>query len=555
MLVLAQDPTVKVGGKVVTAEVDVPDEILSPGPRGYRVYVVDFDSSSGLLYQPAKVPVDETRSLARLLDDPAFHAQNVYAIVMRTLSRFEFALGRRISWSFDGHQIHVAPHAFRDANAFYSKRDRGLFFGYFEDAKDRRVFTCLSHDVVAHETTHALVDGLRERYTFPSSPDQAAFHEGFADVVALLSIFSLPGVVEKLMTRKMKRSNDKFVRRSELTRDALQATALFGLGEEVDPRHDALRRSVSIKPSKRLIHTAEFLEPHRRGELLVAAMMNAFLSLWLKRIGHLARNEGATLFRAKVADEGRLAADHLLTMGIRALDYAPATDLLFGDYLSALLTADLEVQPDDSTYHYRETLRGSFAAYGIMPTSSRETTTEPGVWEPPPALKLDYSRTHFDAMRQDRDEVFHFLWQNREALGVDDRAYTRVQSVRPCLRMSSDGFLLHETVAEYIQILNLKAAELSKFGLTQPKDMPGTLPITIYGGGVLIFDEYGQLKYHIRNRILNHTRQDRRLDYLWKSGSLTPGDTERRFAMMHRLRNTDGLRASAETECADAESF
>ena len=29
----------------------------------------------------------------RLLADPKFHAQNVYAIVMRTLARFEFALG------------------------------------------------------------------------------------------------------------------------------------------------------------------------------------------------------------------------------------------------------------------------------------------------------------------------------------------------------------------------------------------------------------------------------------------------------------------------------
>ena len=122
----------------------------------------------------------------RLLADPNFHAQHTYAIVMRVLARFEFALGRRVKWGFHGHQLHIAPHAFCEANAFYSKEDRALYFGYFWNKKKEPVFTCLSHDIVAHETTHALLDGLRNRYSDPSGPDQAAFHEGFSDVVALL---------------------------------------------------------------------------------------------------------------------------------------------------------------------------------------------------------------------------------------------------------------------------------------------------------------------------------------------------------------------------------
>jgi hypothetical protein len=246
-LILAQDPTVRVGREILTTEAEIPAEELAVRPRGFRVYVVDFDASTGTLYAPARIPVKE-RLVDDLVADPAFHAQNAYAIVMRTLARFEFALGRRVSWSFDGHQIHVAPHAFAEANAFYSQRDRGLFFGYFSNDSRQRLFTCLSHDVVAHETTHALLDGLRQRYTFPSSPDQAAFHERYADVVALLSILSLPGVVEQLMDAFAKTKDPHFVSRAWLTAKNLKETALFGLGEEVDPRRSALRRSVDLSP-------------------------------------------------------------------------------------------------------------------------------------------------------------------------------------------------------------------------------------------------------------------------------------------------------------------
>ena len=38
----------------------------------------------------------------------------------------EFALGRRIEWGFDGHQLHIAPHAFADANTLaYPDPDAG----------------------------------------------------------------------------------------------------------------------------------------------------------------------------------------------------------------------------------------------------------------------------------------------------------------------------------------------------------------------------------------------------------------------------------------------
>ncbi|MDQ3798510.1 MAG: hypothetical protein M3384_03585, partial [Acidobacteriota bacterium] len=121
------------------------------------------------------------------------------------------------------------------------------------------------------------------------------------------------------------------------------------------------------------------------------------------------------------------------------------------------------------------------------------------------------------------------------------QAYTRVLSVRPCVRVNpDDGFTLRETVAEYHQIITLKASEMKHLGIKKPLPMPDTQEVTLYGGGALIFDEFGRVKFHIRNRLLNPERQTRRLEYLWKYGEFRLDGQERnasrRFAQMHRAR-------------------
>jgi hypothetical protein len=577
LTIIAQDPSITVKGKkdkILTTEVEIPAEEIAPGPRGYRVQVVDYDSTTGTLYMPMEYThkngqyLDPFKRIAEkddnrsLLEDPRFHQQNVYAIVMRTLARFEFALGRRLSWGFAGQQINVAPHAFADANAFYSDRNQALVFGYFQGKKDEEkdgeknmVYTCLSHDVVAHETTHALVDGLRQRYTDPSSPEQAGFHEGFADVVALLSVFSLKKIVSTLLLDENESggsaNSNRFIYANKLTEGKLRESVLFRLADQMGQEMartrgmcaKALRQSMDLQPLSdeddldTYAGQEKFQEPHRRGELLVAAMMTAFLKVWMTRIEKLKRGRaaGSKLDSELVAEEGADAADQLLNMAIRALDYSPPTDLQFCDYLSALITADKEVVPDDSKYGYRDEILKSFRKYGIEPPPSAESD---GSWPLEDDHGLTYDRAHFESMLRDPVEVFRFIWENREQLKVHEEAYTKVISVRPCVRLGPDGFTLRETVAEYIQTMTLRAKEVELLNINVPDDMPLTQEITLYGGGALIFDEYSRLKYHIRNRILNTTRQTPRLKYLWQYGYFDdPNSSENIFARLHLYRS------------------
>jgi hypothetical protein len=98
--IITQDPAVKVGGHLLTASAEVPVEELAAGPWGHRVQVVDFDASTQTLYRPAEyrrgknglvVDAFANASDDKLPQDPRFHAQNVCAIVMRMLTRYEFA--------------------------------------------------------------------------------------------------------------------------------------------------------------------------------------------------------------------------------------------------------------------------------------------------------------------------------------------------------------------------------------------------------------------------------------------------------------------------------
>jgi len=550
LTIIAQDPSITVKGKILRAEVEIPAEELEPGPWGYRVHTVDFDSSTGTLYKPVRYPEMKGATMgdpfkgvsdARLLSDPNFHAQNAYAIIMRILARFEFALGRRVSWGFYGHQIKVAPHAFAEANAFYSESDQALMFGYFP-GNERMVYCCLSHDIVAHEATHALLDGLRERYTDPSSPEQAAFHEGFADIVALLSVFALPRIVETIIDFNAPRTNASQIASKLLTVDALRQSMLLGLAKEMGQeltsvRGNVLRRSVDLTPSREYIHQDEYQEPHRRGEILVAAVMNTFISVWVERLKGLGEVARGYLDRGRVVEEGAAIADYLLTMMIRALDYAPPVNLEFCDFLSAVLTSDQEINPNDTKYKFREKLKKSFISYGINPAAAADKNT--GMWIRP-AGNLTNDRIHFESLQRDPDEVFRFIWDNRgeDRLGLYGEAYSRVLSVRPCLRVGPDGFALRETVAEYMQIIDLQASELPRLIDDIPEDMPKTQQIRLTGGGTLIFDEYGKLKFHINNSLGDRKRQSQRINFLWRYGFFDNPSAFRNFARLHRQRAT-----------------
>ena len=557
LTVLAQDPDITDNGNALTTQVVVPTEPLFAGPRSSRIEVVDYDASADRFYGPFEISENDgrfqnERDLGKLVSDPSFHAQNVYGIVASTLFEFERALGRHLSWGFghNSHQLKVFPHAFVEPNAFYSKYDECLAFGYFpiRGPGSETVFTCLSHDIVAHETTHALIDGLRNQLMRPSSHDQAAFHEGFADIVALLKILRNEELVRFAVRRHLNPSQAGTVSVTEARQAIEKGDFLFGLAAQMGRAvrgmgRDALRRSIKLAPSPEYYHGELYMEPHDRGEILVAAVMQSYLNVWLSRLSGKMKTPGGKEKSTRVAawrveEEGAKAADHLLHVMIRAIDYLPPVHVDFGDFLSALLTADWQICPDDNRYNYRRILLESFAMYGIEP-ATQEYAGEPGVWGSGTGdREISYSAANMDSMRWNPESIFKLLWENYEALGLVRHVFTRVNSVRPVWRVGPDGFILRETVAEYYQLVKQATEDdLRALGIQPPAFMSNGEPVELVGGGTLIFDEFGRLKFHIHNRIGNKQHQHDRLVSLWQRGALRDRrDDPPHFADLHRRR-------------------
>ncbi|QCI66700.1 S8 family serine peptidase [Phreatobacter stygius] len=569
---------------------------LKPGPVGDYVEVIDIDPSSRAAYAP--VDLNHPHLLPRdgltpAEDNPQFHQQMVYAVAMRTIEFFEHALGRSALWAprhtrdqagrrRDTYvqRLRIYPHAIRAANAFYSPDRKALLLGYF--AADHRAageglpggmtFSALSHDVIAHETTHALLDGLHRRFREPTNPDVLAFHEAFADIVALFQHFSMPEALRDTIRTT----------RGDLGKENLLGKLAVEFGQAIGGGYGALRDAIGsldprtgawvpAKPARTDYDPAK--EAHALGSVLVSAVFAAFLAIYKARtrdLVRLATNGSGVLpegdlpeaLAGRLAEEASKVAGQVLSMTIRALDYCPPVDITFGDYLRALITADRDLVPDDPR-GYRAAFVAAFRDRGIYPTGVRHLSPGNLVWEPPPLplanlavvlkrLKLTWSltgdrREAFDTARDNAAIVHSWLTSASQvsddelaALGLRRKAEAvtinglkgrrggiEVHSVRPARRIGPDGQSRTDLVVEITQTFRSEQAGV------------------IYRGGctLLIDLEANEVRYFIRKRLDSQASIERQTRYRQavaadESNAYSDSAAASRepFALLHRHR-------------------
>ena len=544
------DPSVsdRIGG---IATVGVPYEKLTAGPIGSLFKVVPEGSPKALRAQALDLDDPHlllSNGLAPSPADGRFHMQMVYAVCSLTYAVFRRALGRDIAWATEPApneplRLVVRPFGVNEANAGYSRETADLSFGYFTahgkrqgfTLRDGIVCTALSHDVIAHETTHALLDGLRSSFMNPTNVDVPAFHEGFSDLVALFLHFSYAEVVERAI-RQWYGGSREISLLTDLARE-------FGYARSKGGRAEALRSGVDlgglaafdsdVLPSNEqaLKRYDPTLEPHALGSVLVSAVFEAFVTVARRKTERLFRIAGMDprvlgetslsepLVRA-LAQEASDVASQFLNICIRAIDYCPPADMEFGEYLRALITADGDMEISDK-WGVREALMRSFRRREIFPDHVSFMTEDAVRWQPPdtplriPAL--GFKNLRFDGepgrpataqeMERQARVLGRFVTNPARAShfhliaaaaplpkGITQASPAIVESIRVSRRATSDGRILFDLVAEVTQTCTVQ--------------FKGDL-FEMNGGCTVIINPQGEVRYVISKRFESEARRAR----------------------------------------------
>ncbi len=375
MAMLLQDPSIRdADGELLHEDWPFPldrDHLLGTGSSKFVIRDADeldntlytsvdwADPGTGLTYADfSRHPLERP-----LLENAQFHQVNAFAVAGHTLRSFEESLGREVTWRHGGPLV-IRPHAFEGANAYYDGWSPSLNFGYFRSpVRSGTVFTCLSHDIIAHELGHAVLDSFRPLWLYSQELDVPALHESYGDLLALFSALEHAPVVERIF--------------QESGGDMRRPSIISGLAEEFGI---GLRGSGTAYLRSALeggSYEDADKEAHARSTVWTAASYAILVELVdaVLAADHEGQPGGFEDFKQAVIT----AVRRLRRMTMRALSYAPPTGTTMPMLARAMYEADERLFPNDP--QSRDIAQRVFSQRGLWDESLALT---------PPGIGLDF---------------------------------------------------------------------------------------------------------------------------------------------------------------------
>ncbi|TWI65529.1 hypothetical protein IP91_02939 [Pseudoduganella lurida] len=365
VLMWKQDPSVSELG---TRKVFLPGVILE-GPRDARI----------TFGQPGIAPVSPNTFGDFILspNTDQFDAVHTFTVVRQTLTMYQRVLASGenaapLPWAWNSgtntDALQVFPHGLPNVmNAYYSRTDRALKFGDFipSGASDR-MFTCRSFDIVAHETGHAVLDGLKPRWILSSAPPQTGgLHESFGDLTAIFLALTQMDQVEAVIAQTKADLHDK--------------TFLADMAEEFGL---ALGRPNGLRNADNDLKLSEAgNEVHAISQVFTGAIYDILADIFAYERSPGLEDDAAVLHRV---------GGYLCSLTLRALVAAPDTAAKYADVANQMLRLS---EADGKPVDYRNFIRNRFSLREVVLADSltdnvpSHAELAPDVVDPPDAMQ------------------------------------------------------------------------------------------------------------------------------------------------------------------------
>jgi hypothetical protein len=348
LLVYPQDPLH--GGPEIRT---LPASDVERGLLNERVRVVDDaplaqpDAQGSYLYWPGTREFDQV---------------NAFYYVTFTLRMLERYAERVLPWSFPDPRLRVHPNVGNRANAFYNEQTQTLGFHTYR-VNGVVVSTAQSADIVAHETGHAVLDGIRDLWNESFGLGSRAIHESVGDMAALLVALHDNDLVKQVLewthgdlrvsnviTELAEHLSQADIDYAELPRQSIY------LRNAINPFVDVPFDEMPAQTSDPLMTLAR--QEHNYSRVLTGTFWDIFAAIYEQ----LCRSEAPFI----AVMRARRCVGRLLMF---ALDVSPVGELNFDDLARAFLTADQLL------------LEGRFAEKLIRCFAARRVLNEPDARE------------------------------------------------------------------------------------------------------------------------------------------------------------------------------
>lgn len=340
VLIWKQDPTVK---EITVRKAYLPGAVLA-GPRDARI-------ASGIPGLPTVTP----NAFGDLIETPgtdAFDAVQTYAVSRMVLTMYQRALAvsgspAPLPWQWNSASntdpLSVYPHGIPDTmNAFYQRSAKALRFGDFirpGTNPPQRAYTCRSLDIVAHETGHAILDGLKPMWLLSNQPPQTGgLHESFGDLTALFLAVSQLDQVEAVIAQTKSNLHDK--------------TFLSDLAEEFGL---ALGRPNGLRNADNDFKLSQVgTQVHAISQVFTGAIYDILADIFAFERKTATRDDAVVLYEV---------GQYVLSLVLRAIINSPSQAATFADVANQMLVIAAN---DGKPAQYRTFIRNRFTVRELV---------------------------------------------------------------------------------------------------------------------------------------------------------------------------------------------